>query len=56
MMQAPAVTPVTVLPLTVQTLGVAEVNATGFPDEPPVADTTPVLPTITVGTSPKLMV
>ena len=37
-MQIPAVTPVTVLPLTVQMPVVAEVNVTGLPDFPPVQD------------------
>ena len=45
----------TVLPLTVQTPGVAEVNTTGLPDAPPVAVTVPVPPTLTVGVAPKLI-
>ena len=54
--QVPAVTPVTVLPLTVQTPVVVEVNVTGLPDAPPVADTVPVPPTTTVGACPKVIV
>ena len=59
MMHVPIVTPVTMLPLVppvVQTKGVVELNVTGLPDAPPVADTVPVLPTITVGAAPKAMV
>ena len=56
MVQVPAVTPVTVLPLTVQTLGFVEVKITGLPDFPPLADIVPIPPTNTVGTEPKLIV
>ena len=59
MMHVPAVTPVTVLPLVplvVQTEVVVELNVTALPDAPPVAETEPVPPTITVGAVPKLMV
>ena len=51
-----AVMPVTVLPLTVQTLVVVEVNVTGLPDAPPVAETVPMPPTLNVGAMPKLIV
>ena len=54
--QVPAATPVTVLPLTVQTPVVVEVNVTGLPDRPPVAETVPLPPTLNVGAVPKLIV
>ena len=44
------------LPVTVQTVGVVEVKVTTLPDEPPVALTVPVPPTLIVGAVPKLMV
>ena len=56
MMQFPAVTPVTVLPLTVQTPVVWEVKATGLPEAPPAALTVPVPPTTTEGAVPKVIV
>ena len=59
MMHVPAVTPVTVLPLaplTVQTPVVVEVKVTGFSLAPPVADTVPLPPTLTVGAAPKVIV
>ena len=56
MVQVPTVKPVTVLPLTVQTPEVWELNTIVFPDAPPVAETVPVPPTIMVGATPKIMV
>ena len=55
MVQVPTATPVTVLPLTVQMLGVLEAKTTALPEAPPVALTVPVLPTLTLGATPKLM-
>ena len=54
--QVPAATPVTVLPLTVQTPVVVEANVTGLPDAPPVADTVPIPPTTAAGAEPKLII
>ena len=56
MMQFPAVTPVTVPPLTVQTPVVWEVKVTGLPEAPPAALTVPVPPTTTGGAVPKVIV
>ena len=56
MMQFPAVTPVTVPPLTVQTPVVWEVKVTGLPEAPPAALTVPVPPTTTEGAVPKVIV
>ena len=56
MAQVPVAKPVTLLPLTVQISVVVEVNITGLPDGPPVADTVPVPPTLTAGVGPKLIV
>ena len=56
MMHVPAAKPVTLLPLTAQTSVVVEVNITGLPDTPPVADSMPMPPTLTVGAEPKLIV
>jgi len=57
MVQLPAVTPVTVPPLIVQTPAVVELKVTGFPESPPVAETNPVPPTIIlVGGWPKVIV
>lgn len=55
MEQAPAVTPVTVVPLTVQMPEVVEVRLTARL-EVDVATTVPVPPTATVGITPKVMV
>lgn len=55
MMQLPAAKAVTVLPATVQMLGVMPVKVTELPDAPPVALTVPVPPTVTEGAEPKLM-
>ena len=52
--QLPAVKADTVLPATVQTSGVVEVNDTVLPDAPPVALTVPVPPTKSEGAKPKL--
>ena len=52
----PAVTPVTVVPDTVQTAVVAEVKMIGCPEAPPVAETVPVVPTFTVGAAPNVIV
>lgn len=54
-MHVPNVTPVTMLPLTVQMFGVAEPKVTGRP-ELAVALTVPVPPTSTRGAGPKVMV
>ena len=56
MVHVPTAKPVTMLPLIVQTPAVVEVNVTGLFDAPPVADTVPVPPTLTVGAAPKVMV
>ena len=56
MVQVPTVMPVTMLPLTVQTPAVVEVNLTGLPEPPPVADAVPVPPKFKVGAAPKLIV
>jgi hypothetical protein len=53
--QMPAATPVTVPPLTVQTVGVVDVNVTARP-EVAVALTVPLVPTVTVGAVPKVIV
>ena len=54
--QVPTANPVTVLPLMVHTPVVVELNVTGLPDAPPLADTVPMPPTTTVGAVPKLIV
>ena len=51
----PAATPVTVVPLTVQIVGVVDVNATARP-EVAVALTVPVAATLTLGAVPKVIV
>ena len=56
MVHVPTAKPITVLPLTEQTPVVVEENVTGLFDAPPVADTVPVPPTLTVGADPKVMV
>ena len=55
MVQVPMPAPVTVLPITVQTVGVRLVNVIGMPDRLPAVETTPVLPTVTTGASPNPM-
>ena len=58
-MQVPTATPVMMLPLAplvVQIAGVFEVNTTGLPEAPPMADSVPMPPTLTEGTAPKLKV
>jgi hypothetical protein len=55
MVQVPAATSVTVLPLTVQIDVVVELNVTARP-EVAVALTVPVPPTFTAGAVPKVMV
>ena len=56
-MQVPAVTPVTVDPLIVHTLGVWDAKVTGLPEPPPVADTEQVpFTTQLEGAGPKVMV
>ena len=55
MEQIPALTPVTVVPLTVQIPGVVEVKLATKP-EVAVAETVPVPLTETVGAAPKVMV
>ena len=55
-MHVPAVSPVTVLPATEQTLGVVLVKVTGLPDAPPVALTVVVPPTTNAGEEPKLVI
>ena len=57
-MHVPAATPVTVdpvTPLTVQMLVVVLVKITALPEPPPVAETTPLPPTLMLGADPKLM-
>ena len=56
MMQLPAISTVTVLLATVQTVGVVVVKVTALPEAAPVALTVPVPPTLIVGAVPKLMV
>ena len=56
MVQMPAVTPVTLLPLMLHTSGVVLVRVTALPDAPPLATTLPVPPTDTVGAPPKIIV
>ena len=55
MMQFPPITPVRVLPLKVQILGVMEVKLTGRP-EVAVAEIVPAPPKVIVGKVPKLTV
>ena len=55
-MQLPTIRAVTELSVTVQTVGVVVVKVTALPDEPPVALTVPVPPTLIVGEVPKLIV
>ena len=55
MVQVPALTPVTLLPLTVQTLVVEELYVTASA-EVAVAETVSAPPTAIVGAAPKLMV
>ena len=55
MVQLPAVTPLTLLPLTVQTPVVVDVNVTARPDVA-VAERVPLPPTATVGAAPKVIV
>ena len=60
MVQAPAATIVTVLPLVPEVVQISKVwllNVTGFPDAPPVAFTTKAAsPYVFVASEPKLMV
>ena len=53
--QVPAVTPVTVVPLRVQTPVVVLLKVTELLADPPVAETVPVPPTTTLGAEPKVM-